>query len=63
MRGKNKPNGWFPENHVKLMSKSKGETKTTTAVPVAPVHEQHGQEDFYSVPVRRKGLFIYIIKL
>lgn len=52
MRGKNKPNGWFPESHVKLMSKSKNEQPAPTQLPAA---EHHGAEDIYSVPTKRKG--------
>lgn len=53
VRGKNKPNGWFPGNHVKLMVKSKNEP-SKQAAPVADTTSNDGNEDFYSVPVKRK---------
>ncbi|XP_066912106.1 intersectin-1-like isoform X2 [Clytia hemisphaerica] len=63
VRGKNKPNGWFPGNHVKLMTKTKNEP-STPSMPRTPTTEktpeidaagsQAIQEDIYSVPVKRK---------
>lgn len=64
VRGKNKPNGWFPGNHVKLMQKaSKGggsgdvkDAPLSTFERTASISQQPA-EDIYSVPAK-KGMLV-----